>query len=76
MCTIHHLHYVLKTKLQSIIFQCAAADDVDDGGFDGEVDDCGGDDDCVAVEDFDDFPCLGINFVSIYRRRVSFCSFK
>jgi len=79
MCTIHHLHYILKTKPRSTISQCAtaAAADDDDRGFVGEVGDCGGDDDdCVGVEDFDNFPCLGTNFGSICRRRISFCSFK
>jgi hypothetical protein len=75
MCSIHHLHYIPKTTLQSTIFQCAAVAAAD-GGFDGEVDDCGGDDGCVGVEDFDDFPSLGINIGSICRRCVSLCSFK
>jgi len=79
MRTIHHLHYIFKTKPQSTTSHCAAAaaDDDDDGGFDGEVGDCGGDDDdCVGFEDFDDFPCLGTNFDSMCIRRVSFSSFK
>ena len=79
MCTIHLLHYILQTKPQRKISQRAAAAPDDDcgGGFNGEVGDRGGyDDDCVDVENFDDFPCLGTNFGSICRRCVSFSNFK
>jgi hypothetical protein len=77
MCTIHHLRYILKTKLQSSNFQCAAAVDDDDNdhndrGFDDEVRVCGVDDYGVDFEGFNDFHCPGINFGSKCRCRVSF----